>query len=342
MKLFAAILAGTEALFVSTVAAQAVQLDWVQVGDVGNAGELSGVGAGGYGHDRICGAVDYAYSISRYEVTNGQYREFLHAVARYGDPHGLYNTTGQVGGMAGRYGGIGRIGAGSVDDPFVYIPKGGDGSWDSKPVNFVSWYDALRFVNWIHNGQPEGTQDRSTTEDGAYDMSLGEAVIRKPEAQIWLPSEDEWYKAAYYEEDGASAGYWEYAVQSNIVPTSQAPPGDTGAANYYDANFAVGGPYFSTDIGGYALSDSAYGTFDQNGNLAEWNEAQIGRSRGLRGGSWANSASHLSAPYRNYQFPTSEFSFVGFRPARPAGTPEPATVIMLALGALVFVRRMRH
>ena len=61
--------------------AMAVVIETVPVGNVGNAGELSGAGAGGRGPDRICGAVDYAYNIGKYEVTNAQYAEFLNAAA---------------------------------------------------------------------------------------------------------------------------------------------------------------------------------------------------------------------------------------------------------------------
>ena len=63
----------------------------VPVGSTGNVGEWSGESYGGYGPDRICGAVDYAYNIGKYEVTAGQYIEFLNAVAA-ADPYGLYNS----------------------------------------------------------------------------------------------------------------------------------------------------------------------------------------------------------------------------------------------------------
>ncbi|HOW71077.1 MAG TPA: hypothetical protein PKY77_10790 [Phycisphaerae bacterium] len=61
--------------------AVAVNIETVPVGDPGNAGELSGLGAGGDGPDRICGSVGYTYSIGKYEVTAGQYCEFLNKVA---------------------------------------------------------------------------------------------------------------------------------------------------------------------------------------------------------------------------------------------------------------------
>jgi hypothetical protein len=72
------------------------------------------------------------------------------------------------------------------------IERNPRGSAAGMPVNFVSWYDCLRFANWLHNGQPTGAQDSTTTEDGAYDLSLGSSVVRKAGATAFLTSEDEW------------------------------------------------------------------------------------------------------------------------------------------------------
>ncbi len=72
--------------------ASAVSITTLSVGDLGNAGELSGGPSGGYGPYRICGAVDYTYNIGKYEVTAGQYSEFLNAVAKT-DTYGLYNPS---------------------------------------------------------------------------------------------------------------------------------------------------------------------------------------------------------------------------------------------------------
>ena len=58
-------------------------------------------------------------------------------------------------------------------------------------MNYVSWYDVLRFANWMYNGRPAGAQNESTAEDGAYGMSLGPTVVRKPGARVFMPSEDE-------------------------------------------------------------------------------------------------------------------------------------------------------
>ena len=142
-------------------AVQAVVIDTVTVGNPGNAGEWSGQSYGGYGPNRICGAVGYTFNMGKYEVTAGQYKEFLNAVAKT-DTYGLYNT-----GMASTISGSGitRSGSGTVGNPYTYAV---DANFVNRPVNYVSWGDSARFANWLHNGQPMGAQDLTTTEDGAY------------------------------------------------------------------------------------------------------------------------------------------------------------------------------
>ena len=301
-----------------------VVIETVTVGDAGNTADdeiMSTDYTTGYG------GVAYVYSIGVYEVTNSQYAEFLNAVATVGDLHYLYNT--DMGGGSLDVGGISRTGSGTEGDPWVYTARPNRGN---RPVNYVTWYDALRFANWLHNGQPTGAQDASTTEDGAYDMDLGAGVVREPGALFVLPTEDEWYKAAYYKGSGMDAGYWDYPTGSDDPdpPTSETPPGtDTtyGSANYYDNDW-VDSEYYTTEVGAYStesppgtyVSAGPYGTFDQGGNIWEWNESEAMESglRGLRGGSFGDpgyGADVLHASYRNAYDPTGEHCYIGFRVA---------------------------
>ncbi|MHC4620663.1 MAG: SUMF1/EgtB/PvdO family nonheme iron enzyme [Planctomycetota bacterium] len=277
-----------------------VDVEWVTVGDAANSADNTGYGS-----------VGDEYRIGKYEVTNSQYCAFLNAVATSEDTHGLYNAN-----MASGHQDTGGIIQSGSAGAYSYSVRTGR---ENHPVNYVSWYDALHFCNWLHNGQPAGVQDSSTTEDGAYNMSLGLSVTRKAGATVFLPSEDEWYKAAYYKGGGTNAGYWEYATQSDTVPTAESPPGTdmvNGSANY---NSVIGG---FTDVGAYTTkpSDSAYGTFGQNGNVWEWNEALIsGDFHGMRGGSQGSLANRLPASYRDNGNP-GEDHHIGFR---VASSPEP-------------------
>jgi len=171
----------------------AMDFDWAVIGNTGNA------------PDGTKGSVDYEYSIAKTEVTNAQYIEFLNAVADT-DPNGLYNSS--MG--SNKYGGIIQSG---TSGSYTYCLKDNDLNWAKRPVVFVDWYDTLRFTNWLHNGQPIGIQNASTTEYGAYDLSLigSERIERLEDVKFFLPNTDEWYKAAYY--DPIAEVYYDYATR---------------------------------------------------------------------------------------------------------------------------------
>ena len=235
------------------------------------------------------------------EITNSQYAAFLNAVGA-SDPNGLYNTS--MG--AGFNGGITRSG---VDGSYTYAAKAG---FEDKPVNYVSFFDAARFANWLHNGQPSGAQDVTTTEAGAYTLlsptSVGPGDIDgNGRNSVWLwaiPTEDEWHKAAYGD---VGDNYTFYATGSNTSPTATSPP---GAGN--SANFAGAVPSL-TGVGSYATSPSFWATFDQNGNLAEYNEGDEGVRR-IRGGSWDDARNSLPSSERgSVTDGTFESNEVGFR-----------------------------
>ncbi len=317
---------------------------------VGNAGNPNDPGTGS-----LYGGVAYNYNISKSETTIGQYTQFLNAVAAT-DTYGLYNTN-----MATdlNVAGIARSGA---SGSFTYSAIGSA----NKPVAFVSWGDSARFANWITNGQPTGAQGAGTTETGSYtlngatsDAALN-AVTRNANGRYFIPTESEWYKAAYYDPTKGGSNYYLYPMRTDAVPYSDQPPGttspnptfagnfyrDDGSANGYNDGYAVTGSTsysssqnYLTDVGAYTSALSYYGTFDQGGNLWEWNEALIsGSFRGIRGGSWTGNEDYLRASIRSIGSPTFEDSNVGFRVSE---VPEPATMALLALGSVMFTRRRR-
>ena len=115
-------------------AASAVTMDWVTIGNPLNVCDPQLQGC--------FGSVANAYQISKYEVTYAQYAEFLNAVAA-ADPYGLYNTNLS----SVLVGGITRTGS-SGSYSYSVIP-----GHEDRPVNYVSFFDALRFANWLSNGQ---------------------------------------------------------------------------------------------------------------------------------------------------------------------------------------------
>ena len=248
------------------------------------------------------GSVSYNYSIDKYDVTVGQYTDFLNAVAAT-DTFGLYNP------QMGTVPNIEGIARGGSSGSYTYSVIGASAD---LPITYVSWGDAARFANWLQNGQPTGAQGAGTTETGAYTLNGAvteaalNAITRNTGATIVIPSESEWYKAAYY--DPVAGHYWNYATGTNTTPTS-APPGNTpNTANFYDNSTGYAVTHFTshdntqnylTPVGAYTASASPYGVFDQSGEVLQWNESLIiGSFRGLRGGAWTVESNYLPASRR--------------------------------------------
>jgi formylglycine-generating enzyme len=342
-------------LWAAAVPSLAVTIDMVTVGNPGNANDTGGT---------FNGAVAYSYQIGKFDVTIAQYTDFLNAVAKT-DTYSLYNasmaTDRNVAGIlqtgsSGAY--VYGVIAASGTAPYGGVSAGG------RPITYVSWYDAARFANWMSNGQGSGS-----TENGAYDLANAAAGTAPAKNLInpntgaaptfYIPNANEWYKSAYYSPllNSGSGGYYAYATQSNDAP------GNIIGSGTNQANYAPGGVYsvtqsysplpepeqnYLTDVGAFSGSGSFYGTFDQSGNVFQWNDLDgtAGSSRGLRGGSWhGNDPFYLSSSNGDLRLPSREYFNVGFRLASPVPEIDPnglSAVLGLIIGGLGLLERRRY
>jgi formylglycine-generating enzyme required for sulfatase activity len=274
-------------------------IDFVTIGNAGNADDIHGAGYGGVG---------YTYRMGVNEVSERMIDAYN---ALSGGPTLTKDTRGL-----------------------------------DKPATSVSWNEAARFVNWLNTSKGFSAAYKFTTGGANDNIALWTNLdagfdaanpFRNSNAHYYLPSEDEWYKAAYYDPNkSGGAGYWDYATGSDTAPTAVAGGTTSGTAVY---NGQVG-PADITNAGGL----SAYGTMGQN--VWEWGESgftapndSAGESRVLRGGAWLNSSGDLAASGRLGLSPTLEPNLVGFR---VAAVPEPSAFILTLLGMISVVTRRRR
>lgn len=252
--------------------------EFVRIGHAGNRPDLQ----------TMKGFVGAEFEIQRTEISNEQYARFLNAVAAKDDPAGLFRKDMQD----GIGGGIMRFG---VPGAWRYSVKPGFGQ---RAANYISWFALARMANWRHFGSPvTGKSGPGTTEGdqthGAYDtrgFPFGNLTdfdpakvpgTRNPGARYFIPSDDEWYKAAYFDpEKPGRSKYWAYPTRSDAAPAQGGP----GAANYQIGDrLGEGAPFFISEVQSFADSPGPMGTLQQGGNLWEWVEDW--RSTG-QGGCW--------------------------------------------------------
>ena len=357
------------AVFDSAAVAK-VNIETVYVGNVGNVADTEVMvldKTTGYG------SVAYEYRIGKYEVTAGQYCRFLNAAAKT-DTYGLYYP---LMGSNNTYGC--QIAQNGASGNFTYdfsagtlaSPGSTAADWENRPVTYVSWYSAAMFANWATSGNiHQGAYDTSAaagwgklnasnyTGVTPHDSAEMDALVSTYGRVYVLPTEDEWYKAAYY--NPTTGGYYDYATSSNSMPGSITGSGnfsrtgdgvfveggiDPGNYATYDADGypPFGIPFSRTEVGEHENSASPYGTFDQGGNAWEWNEAVVYEfSRGLRGGSFGHDGFYLHARKRifdvSFAQPSRESGSFGFR---VVVIPEPATMILMAGGLPLLLKRKR-
>ncbi len=309
--------------------------------------EVMNDGTTGYGQ------VDYTYYMGKFEVTAGQYTEFLNSVARHSDPYDLWDTTMWSGSYAC------KINRGWNGERFVFSVEP---DWANRPVNYISWANTVRFANWLHNGQPTGVQDLTTTEDGSYLLNGAmtneelATVTRKPDWRWAVPNEDEWYKAAYF--DSSDSTYHNYATGSDDVPgfitryhelsgtgepyiEGGIDPGNYATHNMV-ASFGTNAPYYRTVVGEWENSASPYGTYDQYGNVKELTETLSAIDPNyfiLRDVSMHFQDRGGRSDYRTRREPNYRQDSVGFRVV--SRVPEPIALTLYLLGVPALLARKR-
>lgn len=298
---------------------------------IGNAGNP----ADNQGSQGNYGSVAYDFGIAQTETTVADYVQFLNAVARYVPDESQYDYLTD---LWNRDMAPSQTSSHSVIGDQIYR-TGTAGDWtytaaagaDQLPIASVSWFNAARFVNWLNNGQPTynvftpdpGTETRAYTLNGTTSTVI---TTREVDAKYWLPSEGEWYKAAYYDPtkttvnpETGNAGYWKYPTKSDTAPNNPKPRDLTGtnAAAYNSVVFPEGDKL--VDVGAYANSASYYGTFNQAGNLWEWTDSYVSdyqdqpNSMIIRGGSWSLGILNPGSNVRRDYTPDETDDDTGFR-----------------------------
>lgn len=307
--------------------ASAADFTWQKVGSIGNAANpTTGLGR-----------VTENFKISAYETTISQYADFLNnSYAGKNGLYGVYNTSiGSTSSLV-QPEGVGITQSGSAGS-YTYTVRTG---FADRPVNNINWFSAARFVNWYANGQSTAP---TATETGSYTLvggqTSGNIAARNAGAQVFLPSANEWTKAAFY--NPQAQDYYTWPTESNTRPTPTVPSANEQITAENAANFraSAGTPGKITNVGTYVNTTSTYGLFDMAGNMNEMTDtAQSGDASKFQtlGGSWASLPATMDSFYSSnnvgeFKIGDNATAAIGFRVAAVA-VPEPGNMVAAAMG----------
>jgi len=325
--------------------------DFVTIGDVNNPAYPGGPALLDFPRAGR-GSVGYEYRIARTEVTTAQYLEFLNAVDSFA-PDLAERTLQPI-----------IWGAGLVlgQPPGQRWRIGTIANADRIPVGGISWRDSAMFVNWLHNDKQPTL---AALQNGAYDTStfgqvdpsnpfsaFTDQLTRSPGAKYWIPSLDEWLKAAHFDPNRSGPnqpGWWNYPYQSDSPPVSGLPgtPGAQTGADLED--FAI--DFFRVPLKSYPEATSFYGLLDLSGGTSELTEEPVSPpgepplGRGIEGSfttGGPGSAEHFDLIWRRANAETpglfDGFPFTGLRVASSVPTPS-SLLIFVAWTPFLFNRK---
>jgi hypothetical protein len=321
-------------LTASAIAQSPVTLDFVTVGAAGNRA-TNALETPSY-PDTPRGSVGYEFRMMRTELTVAQHFEFAPAYLQF-NPQAIHDPVFR--------GGLVR----TADDRLVMLPG------TENTASPTSWHMAARICNWYHNGK---VNEAWAFESGAYDTSTFvrlpdgsrlDQPTRSPGARFWIPSVDEWIKAAYYDPNRYGTGiegYWQQPNGTNTTLISGYPQngGETNAG--YGVDFSG-----LMDVGQYPGTQSPWGLLDVSGGLTEWSEGYLGRmansgqpvnSRTVVGSTQGTLSYLWVDPIEGFvRFETGpETSSYGVRLA--AAIPAPGSVLVLSCCTLPLATRRRR
>jgi formylglycine-generating enzyme required for sulfatase activity len=225
------------------------------------------------------------------------------------------------------------------------------GAWSGdQPAANMSWYESAAFVNWLNTSKGFTPAYNLTWSGSTWSMALwtvtdpgydANNLYRNSLAKYFLPSENEFFKAAHGKSDGSR--YYIYSTGSDFAPTAVASGTAAGTAVYNQSSFQA--PASIYEAGGL----SSYGTMGQGGNIWQWEENAYIRSstdpageRGFRGGDWGSPAFILRNAARGGADPAHEAYSMGFRVASVEIIPEPSTYVLFGIGAIGMLMVMRR
>jgi len=319
--------------------------DFVTIGAPGNAPY---VGDSPFGPPTAFGrgSVPYEYRIGRTEVTTSQWLEFVNAFTMRADfDFGLDLLPTFWGArLDGSYSGPG----------LRWTLRSDVASPGMLPVQDINWRHAGQFCNWLHNNK---IPEFSALTTGAYDTTtwgndgreFTDDADHLPGARFWIPSLDEWMKAAHHDPDrygDGQEGWWLYPNGTD-EPLIGGPPGAGGGQT--SAGVIPDEPWGEYDIplGAYPDVRSPWGLLDASGGAREWTEyvfwPGLQYDRGLAGsraGSDAFGDSWLFDHVSVYGGSHPQGSGGGLRLA--SSVPPPSGAWLLGGAILLYQRRRRQ